>query len=188
MKHLFEFKDNQDINVGYIEAKLQEIRDAIGDHQGDWFLCYDLDEEGLDISLVNSDGDPNNIDDCVFDWTFDAVDMVLYSNHSDEKENCSSYEEVLSIIETNLFNHIGIYEKISTFNKFDEGLVGHIQRLNPKRASNDKKGRKVVQEIRDDFEKHKNLKKVKICDDKGSKIRKERLNINHIMIKLNKLK
>lgn len=67
---------------------------------------------------------------------------------------------------------------LKSFNELNESIFGDIARLNPDRKENDNKFLLLVNEIKEDFENHnKDLRKISIIDDGGSKI-----NINEISI------
>jgi hypothetical protein len=66
---------------------------------------------------------------------------------------------------------------LKDFNKYNESILGDIQRLSPSRLSNDKKAAKLFDDILKDFEKHNDLRKVKIIDDGGTSINLHQLRI-----------
>jgi hypothetical protein len=71
-------------------------------------------------------------------------------------------------------------KKIKNFIQYtniNEGLIDSIMRIDPKRMESDKNAYKIYQDVIVDYQKYKNLKKVKILDDKGSNISFEKIEI-----------
>jgi hypothetical protein len=60
---------------------------------------------------------------------------------------------------------------LKNFNRYNESILGDIQRLNPRRRESDKKGKILFSDIKEDYLKNdKDLRKVNIIDDGGNSI------------------